>query len=174
MKTKTLLTKLGINTGENLMACRDALKEAAAAAEGLTHHRRLFPITGALKGLGPHVRLEFFESAGQEIDDRYRIWLAITGNSDEAKTAIEAFGLGDFDELLESGKLREGTDPVTSRQSFFYHPDDSDSTFREIVDAVTPIYGEFMETSVDVEEFRRDVATLLVPFQKLTAAACEL
>lgn len=154
MKLKDFFRGVKINTPGQLLTCRRLLLAAADAAEQLHAANILDKVCTrwAKAGLPEDLKMDLWESAGEDNDDRNRI--AITVLTDDIGLAIKAvkvFAGSDYGKDDDYGAHRTA---VWGEPAFTWGPADGCSHFRKVMDAVAEMAGPYADTRTTIAEIR--------------------
>lgn len=158
MTLKKYLGYIGLSGPNALLMRRKLLLAAADAAEQFYAAEVLDKVSDswAKAGLPEDLKMDLWESAGEDNDDRNRI--AITVLTDDIGLAIKAvkvFAGSDYGKDDDYGAHRTA---VWGAPAFTWGPADGCSHFRKVMDAVAEMAGPYADTRTSIREIREWVA----------------
>ena len=166
MKLKQFLREIHIPSAFALASCRKLLLDAAAAAERMRAAEVLDATCKRWGDLPDDLKIDLWESAGEDNDDRNRITITVlTGDEELALQAIKVFAGSDY------GK--EDADEITrtavwGEPAFMWEPGSDDSLcFRKVMDAVAEMAGPYSDTRTTIAEIRSWVARVKKEMERL-------
>jgi hypothetical protein len=168
MTLKNFLKRVDIKSVKVLLLARKLLLAAADAAEQLYAAETLEKICNrwTRAGLPDDLKIDLYESAGEENDDRNRITITVLTKDEELATrAIMVFAGSDY------GKEdAEDVDPTTvwGDPAFTWEPGPAwPSHFRKVMDAVAEMSGPYQDTRITIAQIQHWVWRVRAKIGKL-------